>query len=279
VSKIPLACADFSFPLLPHDLALDLIAGLGFEGVDVSLMLSNSHLPVEEVMANPAGWAQTVKSKLSARGLALADVNFTPGKDFQTRTLNDPDPAVRRQARDGFFRALEFTAAAGGRHITLLPGVAWPGEDRQDSLKRSAEELVWRVEEAAKAGIIVSVEPHLGSIVPSPAETQRLLELTPGLTLTLDYTHFVYQGFSDADCEALLPHARHLHARGGHQGRLQAPMKKNSIDYARVLQAMKEIGYCGYFAIEYVWIDWENCNDVDVLSETVLMRDLANRYR
>ncbi len=32
-----LACADFTFPLLPHDKSLDLIAMLGFEGVDIGL--------------------------------------------------------------------------------------------------------------------------------------------------------------------------------------------------------------------------------------------------
>jgi sugar phosphate isomerase/epimerase len=279
LNSIPLACADFSFPLLPHDLALGLIAGLGIEGVDISLMLSNSHLPVKDVIAKPSAWARTVASRLDRHGLALADVNFAPGADFQTRAVNHPDAAVRREARDWFSRALEFTVGAGGRHFTMLPGVRWPNEDSETALGRAAEELAWRIEEGLKAGVTVSIEAHLGSLVPTPADAVRLIQLTPRLTLTLDYTHFVYQGFADMDCEALLPYASHFHARGGHKGRLQAPMKKNSIDYAHVLHAMKEVGYLGYFAIEYVWIDWENCNDVDNISETVLMRDLANQYR
>jgi len=56
-------------------------------------------------------------------------------------------------------------------------------------------------------------------------------------------------------------------------------MKLNSINYSHVLRLMKEMNYQGYFAIEYVWMDWENCDDVDTVSETVLMRDLANKYR
>jgi hypothetical protein len=31
-----LACADFTFPLLPHENVLKLIAMLGFEGVDIA---------------------------------------------------------------------------------------------------------------------------------------------------------------------------------------------------------------------------------------------------
>lgn len=42
--QLKLACADFSFPLLSHDGALDLIAMLGFDGVDIGLFEGRSHL-------------------------------------------------------------------------------------------------------------------------------------------------------------------------------------------------------------------------------------------
>jgi hypothetical protein len=45
------------------------------------------------------------------------------------------------------------------------------------------------------------------------------------------------------------------------------------IDYGRVLRVMNETAYGGYLGIEYVWIDWEHCNEVDNVSETVLYRD------
>jgi hypothetical protein len=32
-------------------------------------------------------------------------------------------------------------------------------------------------------------------------------------------------------------------------------------------------GYRGYLAVEYVWIEWENMNRCDNVSETLLMRD------
>jgi sugar phosphate isomerase/epimerase len=211
---IPLACADFSFPLLPHDLALDLIAGLGIEGVDVSLMLGCSHLPVEAVIANPSVWARETGRKLADRTLVLADVNFCSGLDFETRAVNHPDAAVRSEAKEWFYRALEFTVRAGGNHMTMLPGVCWPGALAEESLNCSVDELAWRVEAASIVGVTLAVEAHLGSIVPTPIQALRLLDLVSGLTLTLDYTHFVCRGFSESDCEALLPRASHLHARG-----------------------------------------------------------------
>jgi len=42
--KYKLACADFTFPLLAHEKVLQLIAMLGFEGVDIGLFDGRSHL-------------------------------------------------------------------------------------------------------------------------------------------------------------------------------------------------------------------------------------------
>ena len=36
---------------------------------------------------------------------------------------------------------------------------------------------------------------------------------------------------------------------------------------------MQQTGYAGWLGIEYVWIDWEHCNECDNLSETILFRD------
>ena len=279
MNQIPLACADFSFPLLPHDMVFDLIAGLGIEGVDLSIITVNSHLPVEEVLKSPSVWARTISSKIAQSGLQIADVHFHPGMDFESLAVNNPDRSARQHAGESFKAALEFATTCKAKHLTMYPGVAWKGEEHSSSLKRSAEELAWRVEEAAKLGIRLAVEAHVGSIIPSPKEARQLLDRVRGLTLTLDYTHFICQGISEEESEQLLPFASHFHARGGRLGRLQSAMKENTIDYSRVLNKMKDSNYQGFFELEYVWIDREHLNDVDVLSETILLRDIANQYR
>lgn len=278
MSNIPLACADFSFPLLSHNAALDLISGMEIAAVDISLMLGNSHLDVAEVISNPSRAAANLVQVLSGKGLVIADVNFTPGRSFQERALNDPDASSSRESADWFRRAVEFAARSNAAHMTILPGVNWPQETKEASFARCMEQLAWRLEYAAASGVTVSIEAHLGSVAPTPKDAALLLSALPNLTLTLDYTHFVYQGFTDAECEALLPRASHFHARGGAEKRLQTSLKKSTIDYARVLRRMKELEYRGYFAIEYVWIDWEGCNETDNVSETILMRDLARRH-
>ena len=57
--------------------------------------------------------------------------------------------------------------------------------------------------------------------------------------------------------------------------RLQESFAKNTIDYRRVITRMQEIGYAGYFAIEYVWTEWQDCNRTENTCETIQFRDLA----
>src|SRR5207248_6207284 len=142
-----------------------------------------------------------------------------------------------------------------------LPGVHFEGEGYEVSFARSAEELTWRVEQAAGRGVVFGVEAHVGSLAPDPEAAARLVRAAPGLTLTLDYTHFTRAGLPDGAVEPLMPHAGHFHVRGAREGRLQAPFAANTIDYRRVASLMESTAYHGWVGIEYVWIDWEHCNE------------------
>ncbi|HTM52921.1 MAG TPA: TIM barrel protein [Pirellulales bacterium] len=270
--EFKLACADFTFPLLAHARVLDLIASLDFDGVDIGLFEGRSHLWPSRVFKNSTA-ANQLATQLNDRGLAAADVFLQTATDFVSLACNQPQAARRRRARELFARTLDFAAAIGARHVSALPGVHFPEESRRESLARACEELAWRVERAHEHGMIFGVEAHVGSIVARPNLALELVRKVPGLTLTLDYTHFTKLGMADEQIEPLVEHASHFHARGARKGRLQASWNQNVIDYERVLACMRRTRYGGYIGIEYVWIDWEHCNEVDNLSETILMRD------
>ncbi len=271
--KLRLACADFAFPLLPLQSTFKLIGMLGFEGIDVGLFEGRSQLQPSQLMGNMPAAAAKLSAEVDDAGLTFADI-FYQAASFDSVSANHPDPVEQRKGRELFLRMLEFTLRCNAPHMTGLPGVEWPDVPHTDSVKRSAEELVWRAEQAKAVGVVFSVECHLGSFAPTPATALELAQAAPGLTLTLDYTHFTSQGFNDDECEALVPYASHFHARGSRAGRLQAPLKDNTIDYPRVLTAMRRANYPGYVGVEYVWVDWEHCNEVDNLSETIMLRDL-----
>jgi sugar phosphate isomerase/epimerase len=211
---------------------------------------------------------------LADRGLGPADVFLQLDPDFVPYAINQPDAARRQHARDQFLCTLDFASELGSPHVTTLPGVYFDGaESAETSWQRSQDELAWRVEQSRHCGIVFGVEAHVGSLAPNPREAERMVRGVPGLSLTLDYTHFTRLGLPDAEIEPLVTLATHFHVRGAREGRLQAPFKDNAIDYAGVLAAMRSCGYRGFLGIEYVWINWEHCNESDNLSETILFRD------
>jgi sugar phosphate isomerase/epimerase len=273
---IELSCADYTWPSAPHVLALDIIGGLGFRAVDIGYFAGRSHIRPEAVGDDIAVHAGRLAERCAARGLVIADV-FAQPADFETAAVNHPDPAERERSLAFFDRALEFGRLAGSPGMTILPGVIFAGEPWEAAAERAAAGLRVRVERAAAAGLRLSVEPHQGSFIDTPERTARLLEMTPGLTLTLDYGHFVFGGAAEDDIEALLPAAAHVQCRGGRTGVLQADMRANSIDFPRMVRGLVDVGYQGFLAAEYVWAEWHRCNEVDNLTETVALRDLLGK--
>ncbi|MCX6048959.1 MAG: TIM barrel protein [Chloroflexi bacterium] len=270
---LKLACADFTFPLLSHDNVLKLIAMLDLQGVDIGLFEERSHLWPSREFEDVTQSARLLKRKLDDLGLQAADIYLQMAPDFQLYAVNHPEAARRAHARAWFAKALEYANEAGAKHVTALPGVHFTTEPLRASLDRTVEELSWRVEQAQQQGIVFGVEAHVGSIVPDPTSAEQLIKQVPGLTLTLDYTHFTRNGTPDAVIEPLVKYASHFHVRGARTGRLQDSFAHNTIDYRRVFAAMQASNYPGWLGIEYTWQDWEHCNECDNVAETILFRD------
>lgn len=88
--KSKIACADFTFPLLPHAKALDLIAMLGIKGVDIGLFEGRSHLWPSREFKRLRPSAHQLKKKLGDRGLVAADIFLQLGEGFAECALNHP---------------------------------------------------------------------------------------------------------------------------------------------------------------------------------------------
>lgn len=273
-TPIRLSGADYTWPLLPHTGALDLIAALGLSAVDIGFMSNRSHVRPEQVHGAVAVAAGAVRERVAARGLQVADVFAIPWTDFQTMSVNNPDPAEQERSAEFFADAVEFARLVGASGLTTLPGVLFPGDTFDEALRRSAEGLRRRVDTAQAAGLAVSVEPHTESLIDTPDKTAQLLDAVPGLAITLDYAHYVFGGAPQSDIDPLLPRARHLQIRPGAPGRLQVAVAEDAIDWAPVVRALVDSNYGGYLALEYTWQEWHDCNRIDTVAESALLRDL-----
>lgn len=273
MKKLRIACADFTFPLLPHDQVLDLIAMLGCEGIDIGLFNGRSHLRPDTEFNNPGKSAKLLKAKLDDRGLIPSDCYLQVDTDLSRKAINHPDKNVRSYAREQFLRLIEYANELGADHITCLPGMFFPDQSNERSLELCHEELTWRLDQVKDSPLHFAVEPHIDSPFIDPSATRELIDAVPGLTLTLDYTHFIKEGYKQEDVDDLLVFASHFHARGAKKGSLQTSSKHNTIDYKDILEKLIKVNYNGWVGLEFIWVDWERCNEIDNLSETILLRD------
>lgn len=271
--RIRLSCCDHSFPLLPHADACELVRMLGFDAIDLALWSEHSHLKPEELRRDVAGWAARLGERIHGRGLALGDVFLISDGDYRAMAVNNPSRDERERGRELFEEMLQLVTLLGGDGITLIPGMEFDGVAHEQSLERAAEELAVRVELGRAAGVRVSVEPHFGAVVATPADVTRLLELTPGLELTLDTSHFVLQGIAPEQLDPVLPRVRHVHVRGSRRDRLQVPLAESEDDVGRLVRGLCAAGFAGSVATEYLWVHVGGLDELDTLSETILMRD------
>lgn len=266
------SCADFTFPVLERIAALRLVRLLGFDHVDIGLFARSTHFSPIDLCSSPRSYTEQVLQDLDAAGLRTSDVFVQIGDDPSECAANDPSPLVRAENSDIFKRTLEFAVALGSKHLTGLPGVFHDGISHNRDLGLAREVAASRAAECGSAGIEYAIEPHVGSICGDVASTQAFLSTLKGLTLTLDYGHFIMTGEYSTDVHALLPLASHVHVRGGALDRLQTSVDENTIDFPSMLAGLRQLGYKGFLALEYVWIDWKGCNRTDNVSETILLR-------
>jgi sugar phosphate isomerase/epimerase len=278
---VRLSCGTDSFPMVPHEVSVELIRRMGFDGHDLMVAgnrgdgpANGTKLQLEEMVADPERCAGVMDERVRGRGLEISDLFASPWTDFHTMGMNNPDPGEQAAAWALFEKVLALAIALRAPGITMPPGVDYPGESHAESLARSAAQMRRRAELARSHGIRFSTEPHVGSVIERPADVLELCHAADGLVeLTLDYSHFLTLGFEEADVHPLLEFTRHFHARGTRDGRMQAPMSESTLDVEGIVDRLAARGYDGFLTVEYVWVDWGGMDEIDVISETVLMRD------
>jgi sugar phosphate isomerase/epimerase len=272
--RTKLACSNASFPLLSLDKAIKVIQLLDFAGVDIGLFEGRGNINPSQEFINPISSGKRLGKLIKESNLELADIFYQGSLDFESTAINNPDSQVRQKSHNNFKKLLDYVYSAEGKHLTILPGVHWTNETISASLNRSMDELFWYISAAKEADITISFEPHLGSHLSTPEIVNKFCESLPQATLTLDFGHFIYQGYTSDEILPLLEYASHFHGRCAARQKLQASLSENEIDHTKVISKMRSLSYRGWVGIEYVWIDWEQCNKVDIISETIQLKNI-----
>ena len=266
-----LSVTSWSFPAcsLPESWAI--AKALGFSHMDIGL-LHGAALDREAVLAQPKEAAK----RISDAGIRAANLYWLFGDHPAERPISDP--ACMTQNLEDFERVCEFAGALSIPTIFVLPGVSKPQVAGSEVLDRSSEAMRSLIPLADTAGVALTVEPHVGGILSNPETTLSYLSAVPGLGLTLDYSHFVAAGFTQSAIDPLLPHARHIHLRQARPGALQAKWGEGTLDFGVIIESLRSLDYSGFLSVEYVHQTYMNTIFDDVLTETVMMRNLAHNY-
>jgi sugar phosphate isomerase/epimerase len=265
---VRLSCNDYAWPLLSHGTVLSIISDLGFDGVDIGVFAEATHVKLSTVRADALARAEVVGAAVRAAGLCVADVFLTSSMELDRVTPTSRHPGDVDELTEIFAATLDFAEALGAPGVTLLPGVVAAGQAADEAIDSAAEGLAPLVRMGAARELAVSVEPHFGSCIETPEATVQLLDRCPGLSITLDPSHYAYVGCTAEQMTAVAPRTRHVQIRPAGPGIMQCKVPDNQVDLGRLFSALRDNGYSGWIASEFVWMEKWRCDEVDNTSES-----------
>jgi len=264
MNRLPLACHAWAFNDRSLEDAAGTAARLGFRYIDIG---SGPHLNLEQAATHPGREAQRIQEILGRYELEISDVYF------MLPYINAPDPKRRAAQLALFERLIPFAIALGTPGITISPGVLHP-DGVEHSLARSLPALLRMNRIVADTELRLSFEPHMDSAITTPERALLVVETIPGLSITLDYAHFLVQGYRLTDLPPLLQHAAHVHIRQVVKGRLQTAHDKGRLDLQSVMRDLILSDYHGALTVEYMTtVGWHGMMQVNIPNETTATRD------
>jgi len=120
-----LSVCAYSFEALPLEGALGVCQSMGFKGVAVSGFANRgrSSYDPDEVGANPQKAADHLSALLHKYGLHAVDFFVQFSSSFYGRSMNEPDPAIRKKNVELFKGIVRFCQLVKIPVVTLLPGM------------------------------------------------------------------------------------------------------------------------------------------------------------
>lgn len=262
---------SWSFPQLALQEIVGLAKVLDLGGVDIGYFYKSA-LDRKVMMSEPEKYAQSLMT-LDHKFPCLYHLF---GQDLYDRNMAGPDSLSENM--NDMRQVIRFCKYLGIEQIMILPGMVSPGESRRLAFSQAVANLKEIVPLVTDAGLVISVEPHVHGLLESPALARELVTEVDGLGLTLDYAHLICLGFSQEEIDVLAPFATHIHLRQARAGRLQEKFDLGTINFNAMLGLLESLGYDGYVAYEYVHQAYMNTLSEDVITETILMRDLVKAF-
>ena len=221
-----------------------LLKDLGFDGVEMD---SPSDLDRDEVIA--------------ARDAVGLPIHGVVDSVHWTKTLSDPDPAVRGEGLDGLKIAIQDAHVYGATTVLLVPAVVNKDVSYADAYTRSQTEIRKALPMAAEYGIKIAFENVWNKFLLSPLECARYVDEFESELVGwyFDVGNVVTYGWPEHWIRALGPRILKLDIKefsrskadteGPYEG-FRVPLGEGDCDWPAVNEALLDIGYEGWATAE-----------------------------
>jgi len=242
-----LGCSTWGMPMVPVDKALEHLAGLGFDGVELTVIPGYT-TELDKLDGMERKRIRQLLEKHHMMLPAIAAHSSLLSDDLATHTAN---VARLKGAVD---------LAVDLAQEDIMPVVNTTPGDRAEEWDAVLDLLVERtrelVEYAESRTATIAMEPHVRSVINTPEKMLQLLGLvgSPYLKVNFDISHFDIIGLDIEDTIAkLAPHTAHTHVKDqrGHVPNFEFLIPgEGDFDYVSYLKAMHAHGYDGFITIE-----------------------------
>jgi sugar phosphate isomerase/epimerase len=242
-----LGYCTWGMPTVPVDTFVPFLARLGYDGIELTVIPGYT----TQLSVLDAAERRRIAQLLKDHHLELpAIAGHTPMIE------RDPDTAERHWASLTAAVDLAVDWAQDGAPPAVDTTVGGT-PDQWDELKSLMIDRVGAlVRYGEQRGVVIAIEPHVGSMLDTPARVLELLHTidSPYLKLNFDISHFNVMGIPIAESVgALAAHTVHTHVkdeRGVVPNFEFLIPGEGEFDYVAYLQAMREHGYTGFITAE-----------------------------
>lgn len=225
------ACSTLCFARYSLDQALRSIAELGFGKADIAIHECGPHLRPSQVAADVHLAAQTIRI-----GPGLAPAAFSV-------VIEASDPTEYQR---------QFKAVCRLACLSTVPVLSLPASPAGCGLDAEVERLKKLVPISEQEGVLLAVPTEMGTVTEDPSACAELCQRVPGLSLTLDPSHFIAGQKEARDFDGLYPYVRHVRLRDTGRGpnQFQVRVGQGEVEYGRIVSQLARHRYDRLLTVE-----------------------------
>jgi len=241
--SIGLCIGTYGMKSLSNRDALELIANIGYDGVEISLLPGWPADPLTLEKPRRVELREVLEYRQLALPSLLESLPLTPGQHAANLER------LRRAAQ-----VAHDLAPSKPPIVETVLGMKTA--DWNSNKMRMAEELGGWAQTARESGITVAIKAHADQAVNSPARAEWLLKQidSPSLRLIYDYSHMYIEDFPlEGSLRQLFPYTVFIAVKDGRKTGMGhdflLPGDGNT-DYHLYFELLKKLNYRGYLGVE-----------------------------